>query len=163
MEITFGSLDNYIFTDSTGGVDNITAGNIQINSDLLTEDGCWKIACAYFENPNGLDDVLENYLKKWESEYEIINERETFGVRFQNIINKAVESTGKKAVVLIDEYDKPMLDVLGTELEEENRNTLKGFYGAFKSADAHLRFVFLTGVTKFSQVSVFSEFNQPDD
>ena len=116
-----------------------------------------------FENPNGLDDVLENYLKKWESEYEIINERETFGVRFQNIINKAVESTGKKAVVLIDEYDKPMLDVLGTEQEEKNRSILRGFYGTFKVVDANLRFVLLTGVTKFSQISVFSGFNQPND
>lgn len=80
-----------------------------------------------FENPNGLDDVLENYLKKWESEYEIINERETFGVRFQNIINKAVESTGKKAVVLIDEYDKPMLDVLGTEQEEKKQKYTQRF------------------------------------
>ena len=49
------TLDNYIFTDGNGGVDNITAGNIQINSDLLTEDGCWKIACAYFEDPANVD------------------------------------------------------------------------------------------------------------
>ncbi|MCI6581256.1 MAG: ATP-binding protein [Oscillospiraceae bacterium] len=116
-----------------------------------------------FENPDGLADVLDNYLENWEKEYEITNKRETFGVRFQNIINKAVESTGKKAVVLIDEYDKPMLDVIDTELEEKNRNTLKSFYGTFKAVDANLRFVLLTGVTKFSQISVFSGFNQPND
>ena len=116
-----------------------------------------------FENPDGLADVLDNYLENWEKEYGITNKRETFGVRFQNIINKAVESTGKKAVVLIDEYDKPMLDVIDTELEEKNRNTLKSFYGTFKVVDANLRFVLLTGVTKFSQISVFSGFNQPND
>lgn len=77
-------------------------------------------------------------------------------------------------VVLVDEYDKPLLDVLDTGLkvkvdenemliEDKNRNTLKSFYSIFKKADADLRFVLLTGVTKFSQVSVFSGFNQPDD
>lgn len=65
--------------------------------------------------------------------------------------------------MLIDEYDKPLLDVIGTEAEEKNRDTLKAFYETFKEADAHLRFVLLTGVTKFSQVSVFSGFNQPKD
>lgn len=66
-------------------------------------------------------------------------------------------------VVLVDEYDKPILDVLDTPLEEENRNTLKAFYSTFKGADKYLQFVMLTGVTKFSQVSVFSGFNQPKD
>ncbi|MBM6884248.1 AAA family ATPase, partial [Bacteroides caecigallinarum] len=65
----------------------------------------------------------------------------------------------------IDEYDKPILDVLDTDygLEDRHRNVLKGFYSVFKGADSHLQFVLLTGVTKFSQVSVFSGFNQPDD
>lgn len=66
---------------------------------------------------------------------------------------------------MVDEYDKPMLDVMDVDksLEEEHRNILKGFYSAFKGADKHLQFVFLTGVTKFSQVSVFSGFNQPEE
>ena len=79
-----------------------------------------------------------------------------------------------RVVVLVDEYDKPLLDVMDTtlsvknqsaemSLEDYNRNTLKSLYSAFKAADEHLRFVFLTGVTKFSQVSVFSGFNQPED
>lgn len=83
-----------------------------------------------------------------------------------------ISKTGKGCVVLIDEYDKPLLDVLDTGyttkdcngenilIEEYNRNILKGFYSAFKAADQDLRFVLLTGVTKFSQVSVFSGFNQ---
>lgn len=78
-------------------------------------------------------------------------------------------------MVLIDEYDKPLLDILDTSatmrddngnellIEDYNRNILKGFYSTFKAADADLRFVLLTGVTKFSQVSVFSGFNQPED
>ena len=75
------------------------------------------------------------------------------------------EQTGRRAVVLIDEYDKPILDVLDTDsgLEDRHRNVLKGFYSVFKVADSHLQFVLLTGVTKFSQVSVFSGFNQPKD
>ena len=87
---------------------------------------------------------------------------------------KAHEQTGRRCVVLIDEYDKPMLDVLDTgytitvdgkqrPLEEWNREVLKGFYSVFKAADADLQFVLLTGVTKFAQVSVFSGFNQPQD
>ena len=120
-------------------------------------------AVGDYNNPNALNDILDDYLVKWEEKYKITNIRETFGVRFKNILEKASEQTGHKAVVLIDEYDKPILDVLGTEQEQKNRGTLKGFYGTFKAADAHLRFVLLTGVTKFSQVSVFSGFNQPED
>jgi hypothetical protein len=116
-----------------------------------------------YTNPDCLKDLLGNLIEQWEDKYGIINKRETFEVRFLNVLDKAVKETGKKAVVLIDEYDKPMLDVLGTEIEEKNRNILKGFYGTFKAADANLRFVLLTGVTKFSQISVFSGFNQPND
>ena len=85
--------------------------------------------------------------------------------RFERIIQAAVQQSGQKVVVLVDEYDKPLLDVLekDAELMEQNREILKAFYSVFKQADAYLRFVFLTGVTKFSQVSVFSGFNQPKD
>ncbi len=120
-------------------------------------------ALGDYSAPNTLDDILVDYLEKWEEKFEIKNVRETLGVRFKNVIEKASEKTGRRVVILIDEYDKPMLDALGTEQEEKNRNTLRGFYGTFKAADEHLRFVLLTGVTKFSQVSVFSGFNQPDD
>ena len=116
-----------------------------------------------FNNPIMLSDKLDNWLNEWEKKYSIQNKSKTHEVRFLNIIKKAEQQTGHKAVVLIDEYDKPMLDVIGTEMETKNRETLKGFYGTFKEADAHLRFVLLTGVTKFSQISVFSGFNQPYD
>lgn len=89
-------------------------------------------------------------------------------------MEEAHRQTGLRAVVLVDEYDKPLLDVMDTgymvehlgeeiTLEENNRNMLRAFYSTFKGADKHLQFVFLTGVTKFSQVSVFSDFNQPND
>ena len=84
--------------------------------------------------------------------------------RFAYVIEQACMQTGKQVVVLIDEYDKPLLQaVLDENLLDEYRKTLKAFYGVLKSADRYLRFVFLTGVTKFAQVSVFSGFNQPKD
>lgn len=65
---------------------------------------------------------------------------------------------------MVDEYDKPLLQAITRpKLFEDYRQTLKAFYGVLKSADAYLRFVFLTGVTKFSQVSVFSDLNQLND
>ena len=87
------------------------------------------------------------------------------GGRFIKILETAHRQTGRRAVVLVDEYDKPILDVLDLDhtLEERHRNILKAFYSVFKGADSHLQFVLLTGVTKFSQVSVFSGFNQPKD
>ena len=96
------------------------------------------------------------------------------GERIKYVFKQAQEKTGHRVVVLVDEYDKPLLDVLESKkkvvedgeektLEEINRNILKSFYSVFKLADQHIQFAFLTGVTKFSQVSVFSGFNQPDD
>ena len=80
------------------------------------------------------------------------------------MIEQACTLTGKQVVVLIDEYDKPLLQaVLDENLLDEYRKILKAFYGVLKSADRYLRFVFLTGVTKFAQVSVFSDLNQLND
>ena len=114
-----------------------------------------------------LEKRLHTYVKDWESEYGIVSDTELLdlGGRFLKVLSTAHKLTGQRAVVLIDEYDKPLLDVLDVDknLEEYNRNILKAFYSVFKAADEHLRFVLLTGVTKFSQVSVFSGFNQPKD
>ena len=110
---------------------------------------------------------LNGMLYDWEKQYEVerLEEGLDLGDRFIRILKAAHEKTGLRAVVLVDEYDKPILDVLDVnkDLEEEHRNILKGFYSVFKGADEHLQFVLLTGVTKFSQVSVFSGFNQPKD
>ncbi|MCQ2315056.1 MAG: ATP-binding protein [Bacteroidales bacterium] len=116
-----------------------------------------------YEDSEGLKETISSYLDKWEELYKIENKYEKLGLRFAKILSEAHEKTGRKCVVLIDEYDKPLLDVLMEPMEAENRAVLKEFYGTFKAADEHLRFVLLTGVTKFSQVSVFSGFNQPED
>ena len=119
-----------------------------------------------FTVPGALNRVLSSILSQWEQEYGIVSDIPLeLGLRFGRILQAAAEQTGRGAVVLVDEYDKPLLDVLekDPELLNQNREILKSFYSVFKQADASLRFVFLTGVTKFSQVSVFSGFNQPLD
>ena len=84
--------------------------------------------------------------------------------RFLGLIRRAYEKTGRKVVVLVDEYDKPLLGLQDDmNVDNDIRKLLKGFYGTLKSADAYLRFVFLTGVTKFSKVSVFSDLNHLTD
>lgn len=116
-----------------------------------------------FDVEGGLEQVLEEYVSNWESIYGKSDIYTTLSSRFQYVLEQATAKTGRKAVVLIDEYDKPLLDVLEEELEDVNRSILKDFYGTFKAADASLRFALLTGVTKFSQITVFSGFNQPND
>ena len=127
-----------------------------------------------FTQPYTLERMLEGFVAEGEKLYGK-SEALTLGQRFCKLLQAAHQSTGRRAVVLIDEYDKPLLDVIDRELyvtdsdgnriklEDYNRQVLKGFYGTFKDADEDLRFVMLTGVTKFSQVSVFSGFNQPKD
>lgn len=125
-------------------------------------------------NDGVLEDVLSDNLTEWEAQYEVVRTSNDLGLRFQKVLRAAHEKTGLGAVVLIDEYDKPILDVIELDyqvehlgkmisLEEKHRNIMKSFYATFKGADADLRFVFLTGVTKFSQFSMFSGFNQPAD
>ena len=128
-----------------------------------------------FTQADALQGALLATLSKLERQYQVeVTEGTSIGRRFLNIIAEIHRQTGMCVVVLVDEYDKPLLDVMDTpykvscqgveiSLEEHNRNILKSFYSTFKAADEHLRFVFLTGVTKFSQVSVFSGFNQPRD
>ena len=118
---------------------------------------------------------IETFVATQEEKYGRDSLAETFGDRLSYVFKQAHEKTGRRVVVLIDEYDKPLLDVMNLDipspvvegdiktLEDYNREILKGFYSVFKLADKHLRFVLLTGVTKFSQVSVFSGFNQPND
>lgn len=116
-----------------------------------------------FSNPDELTLMLEGRVSDWERIYGKDDVYKTLGDRFKYVLEQAAAKTGKKVVVLIDEYDRPLLDVLGEAQEEKNRNILKNFYATFKAADASLRFVLLTGVTKFSQITVFSGFNQPND
>lgn len=111
-----------------------------------------------------LDYVLNEFLTKLEVQYGITGAGDNYGPRFESVIKAAYEKTGKRVVVLIDEYDKPMLQAIGNkELQDQYRNTLKAFYGALKSMDGCIQFAFLTGVTKFGKVSVFSDLNHLTD
>lgn len=119
-----------------------------------------------FTVPDALNRVLSSILSQWEQEYGIVSDMPLeLGLRFGRILQAAAEQTGRGAVVLVDEYDKPLLDVLekDPELLNQNREILKSFYSVFKQADASLRFVFLTGVTKVLQSSAFGGFNQALD
>ena len=119
----------------------------------------------HYKDTAALTSILNEFLEKWEALYGTEKQDRALEERFSYVIEQAYRQTGHRVVILIDEYDKPILDVLdmSRELEDRHRNVLKAFYSVFKGADAHLQFVLLTGVTKFSQVSVFSGFNQPKD
>ena len=145
---------------------------------MMTLEQEWKTFPVISFDFNGLlpkeEDALRNYLfsrvVETEQRYGITPEdTHDLGIRFRTLIPKLHEKTGQKVVVLIDEYDKPLLDLLETANPDDeqqliaNRELLKAFFSIFKATDDHLRFVLLTGVTKFSQVSMFSGFNQPDD
>ncbi len=136
--------------------------HIDFNGDNFTQSGI-------------LEQKIEGHIAQWEKIYGKSQELTTVGDRFAYVLKQAHKKYGHRCAVLIDEYDKPILDVLDTGykarmsgeeerlLEDHHREILKGFYSVFKAADQDLQFVLLTGVTKFSQVSVFSGFNQPKD
>ena len=113
-----------------------------------------------YDSKTSVGEVLESCLREWEREYGASDASMSYALRFGAVIRNAVEKTGRQVVVLIDEYDKPILDVLGDrELEENNREVLRSFYSVMKSQDANLRFVMLTGVGKLPQMNVFSGLN----
>lgn len=117
-----------------------------------------------YDSPQALNHILSNHLSQWEQKYDKGVDEVTLSARFAGVIRRAAEQSGSKVVVLVDEYDKPLLQTLkDEELLEDYRKVLKAFYGVLKSSDRYLRFVFLTGVTKFAQVSVFSDLNQLQD
>ena len=117
-----------------------------------------------YKDTNGLQYILSRHLNLWEEKWGRDEREKTPSDRFSGIIRRAYEQSGSQVVVLVDEYDKPLLQALSDEkLLDDYRRTLKAFYGVLKSADRYLRFVFLTGVTKFAQVSVFSDLNQLQD
>ncbi|GHV79076.1 ATPase AAA [Spirochaetia bacterium] len=119
-----------------------------------------------YNSLEGLDSELEANLALPEEQWgkNPPDAGNTPGARFQGLLRRAAEKSGKKVVVLIDEYDKPLVQNLDkSEFLEEMRMALGSFYSILKSSDQYLRFVLLTGVTKFSKVSVFSDLNQLRD
>lgn len=116
----------------------------------------------YSESTCELTDMLNNYLYQWESKYHLERQARELGTRFYNVLQGIFMKTGKKVVILIDEYDKPIIGTIEREkaaLQELHRAILKGFYGTLEKADRYIRFAMLTGVSKFSHLSVFSDLN----
>ncbi|MDD6850645.1 MAG: AAA family ATPase, partial [Bacteroidales bacterium] len=111
-------------------------------------------------NVDALEEYLGSLLSPYEKLYGITPESKQCNIRLKNLIPAAYEKTGQKVVVIIDEYDAPLLDVVH---EEENlpklRDVMRNFYSPLKACDPYIRFAFLTGITKFSQLSIFSELN----
>lgn len=133
--------------------------------DLETE---WKkypifhidLNTANFREKDSLYNVLNDYLTGWEGKYGTRESEVTLPLRFKGVIARAAEKEGCGVVILIDEYDKPILQTLqAPELQAEHRAQLKAFYSVLKTQDRYIKFAFLTGVTKFGKISVFSDLN----
>src|SRR5574344_1121675 len=123
--------------------------------DLNTEE---------YKDSNSLKARLESTVSYWEQLYGTRAAETTLALRFEGLVRRACEKTGERVVILVDEYDKPLLQTIGNEtLQEEYRSTLKAFYSVLKTQDEYIKFAFLTGVTKFGKVSVFSDLNNLED
>jgi Predicted AAA-ATPase. len=119
---------------------------------------------AYPDTEENLIKSINSFLRKIAKEHGITLEEEIIGLKFQELIQKLYEKYNQKVVVLIDEYDKPILDVIeDIEKARRNRDMLKKFFEILKPSDPYLKLVFLTGVSRFSKVSIFSGLNQLND
>ncbi len=117
-----------------------------------------------YDTPESLDDILNRNLVAWENLYGSDPAEVSLSLRFAGVVKRACEKTGERVVILVDEYDKPMLQAINSpELQAAYRSTLKPFYGVLKSMDGNIKFALLTGVTKFGKVSVFSDLNNLED
>ena len=117
-----------------------------------------------FDTEEDLLRLIDRQFLIYEQEYGSVQSDKTIDDRFVTLIRKAYEKTGSKVVILIDEYDKPLLQTIeNAALQKEYRETLKAFYGVMKSMDGYIQFAMLTGVTKFGKISVFSDLNNLDD
>ena len=107
-----------------------------------------------------LNRYLLDIIEKQEARFDCMSNKTDVNIRLDDLINAVFQKTGKQVVVLIDEYDAPLLDVAHEkEKLDELRNTMRNFYSPLKGNESMLRFVFMTGITKFSQLSIFSELN----
>ena len=117
-----------------------------------------------YDTPESVDRMLNNSLAEWEQLYGSSPSEVTPALRFAGVIRRAYEKTGNRVAILVDEYDKPLLNAIGNKpLQESFRNSLKPFYGVLKTMDRYIKFALLTGVTKFGKVSVFSDLNNLED
>ncbi len=117
-----------------------------------------------YKTPDALDAVVATHLKEWEEEYGVTPDYDNHATRFRNIIRAAHQKTGKGVVILVDEYDKPLVNNLHNPQNFEYcRDSLAALYSNFKSGADHIRLVFLTGVSRFAHLSVFSDLNNIRD
>ena len=119
-----------------------------------------------YESRENLENVLDRHLSIWENKYGVKEKRVDLEDRFQSLLRYIYETTHQQVIVLVDEYDKPLLFTLEEGLEDLNNEycrILKGFFAVLKSGDPYLRFVFLTGVSRFSKISLFSDLNHLND
>lgn len=117
-----------------------------------------------FDAVEDLYELVGRQLERYELQYETVAVDQSLDGRFYNLVMSIADRTHKRVVILVDEYDKPLLQTIGnTELQNTYREILKAFYGVMKSCDGQIHFGFLTGVTKFGKVSVFSDLNNLDD
>ena len=118
-----------------------------------------------YELSGALDETLSYFLDTEEPKYNLQKNSFSHAKRFTSLIQAAYQQTGKQVVILVDEYDKPLLQTMGVNeaLNEHYRNMLKAFYSVIKTCDQYIRFAFLTGVTKFSKISIFSDLNNLRD
>lgn len=117
-----------------------------------------------YNSKDSLTHALDDFLSRLEANYGTFHSEKTLELRFMGIIERIYHKTGKPVVILVDEYDKPLLQSINNkELQEDFRATLKAFYSVLKTQDRYIRFALLTGVTKFGKVSVFSDLNNLTD
>ncbi|MDE6235159.1 MAG: ATP-binding protein [Muribaculaceae bacterium] len=126
-----------------------------LHFDLNTEN---------FKNEDGLSNLLDRLLEDYEEKYSVENKATTLAGRLSRLIKQIFDQTGRKVVILVDEYDKPLLGIEeNPELFEKNQSILKAFFGNLKSMDPYIRFALLTGVARFNNVSIFSDLNNLND
>ena len=125
----------------------------------------FSLASGEFMEKDGLAKKLRTSLNDFEEKYELPHDEVTLAIRFAKALENANKKTGRKVVVLVDEYDNPLLKnmTVNPQQEEANRNLYKAFFATLKDCDEYLRFYMFTGVTKFSKVSIFSDLNQLTD
>ena len=116
-----------------------------------------------YENNERLKARLNSIVLENEKKFSVKKESDDLAERLANIIRSVYNQTGKQLVILVDEYDKPILDALYSEYEEQNRQLLRSFYSPLKDCDKYIRFLFITGITKVSHINIFSGLNQLDD
>ena len=153
-------------------------GKKELFSGLIIEElekdnpNAWKSYPVFYFDFNGvnyhngkaLEESLNTQLKRWEEQYNCTDRNLPLSERFQNLLIAAREKTGFRCVILVDEYDKPLLDIVDkSDLQEHNKEVFRGFFSTLKSFDEYIQFIFITGVSKFHKVSIFSDLNQLRD